>query len=94
MILPILRPGIIGVALFGFTLSYDEFAAHAADGRRAQHAAARDLGHDHQRHLAGALRARHGHHRALFLVIALALGSIALIQRAARAGGTAGEAGA
>ncbi len=26
MVLPILLPGIIGVALFGFTLSYDEFA--------------------------------------------------------------------
>ena len=33
--LPIVLPGIIGVALFGFTLSYDEFAAHAAD--RAAH---------------------------------------------------------
>jgi putative spermidine/putrescine transport system permease protein len=26
VVLPILLPGIIGVALFGFTLSYDEFA--------------------------------------------------------------------
>ena len=26
MILPILAPGLIAVALFGFTLSYDEFA--------------------------------------------------------------------
>ena len=54
--LPILLPGIIGVALFGFTLSYDEFARTALAVGRQQHAAARDLGDDHQRHLAGALR--------------------------------------
>ena len=29
--LPILLPGIIGVALFGFTLSYDEIPPHGAD---------------------------------------------------------------
>ena len=53
--LPILLPGIIGVALFGFTLSYDEIAAHGAGRRQQEHPAARDLGDDHQRHLAGAL---------------------------------------
>ena len=60
--LPILLPGIIGVALFGFTLSYDEFARTVADRGQQEHAAARDLGDDHERHLAGALRGRHGHH--------------------------------
>ena len=33
VVVPILAPGIIAVALFGFTLSYDEFVAHAADRR-------------------------------------------------------------
>ena len=33
VVLPILLPGMIAVALFGFTLSYDEFAALPADGR-------------------------------------------------------------
>ena len=32
--LPILLPGIIGVALFGFTFSYDELARTALDGRQ------------------------------------------------------------
>ena len=63
--LPILLPGIIGVALFGFTLSYDEFAAHGADGGQQEHAAARDLGDDDQRHLAGAVCGRRGHHDRL-----------------------------
>ncbi len=26
MVLPIIAPGVVGIALFGFTLSYDEFA--------------------------------------------------------------------
>ena len=55
--------------------------AELADGRHQEHAAARDLDDDHQRHLAGALRARHGDHVVSFIVIALALGSILIIQR-------------
>ncbi len=57
---PILAPGLVAVALFGFTLSYDEFARTPADGRLAQHPAARDLEHDAQCHLALALCPRHG----------------------------------
>ena len=34
IVLPILLPGMIGVALFGFTLSYDEFPRTSIDGRR------------------------------------------------------------
>ena len=33
IVLPILFPGMIAVALFGFTLSYDEFPRTLADGR-------------------------------------------------------------
>ena len=36
-------------------------SAHPGDGGPAQHLAARDLEHDHQRHLARAVRDRHGH---------------------------------
>ena len=61
-VIPILPPGLVAVALFGFTLSYDEFARTAADRGSAEHAAARNLEHDAQRHLAFALRARHGDH--------------------------------
>ena len=56
--LPILLPGIIGVALFGFTLSYDEFARTALAAGSQEHPAAGDLGDDHERHLAGALCGR------------------------------------
>ena len=62
VIIPILAPGLVAVALFGFTLSYDEFARTLADRGLAQHAAARNLEHDAERHVALALRARHGDH--------------------------------
>ena len=67
--MPILLPGIIGVALFGFTLSYDEFARTAAGRRREEHAAARDLGDDDQRHLADALCGGRRDHVVSFIVI-------------------------
>ena len=61
VVLPIVLPGIIGVALFGFTLSYDEFPRTLLTVGTKQYAAARNLGDDDQRHLAGPLRPRHGH---------------------------------
>ena len=60
VVVPILAPGLVAVALFGFTLSYDEFARSLQTARLAQHPAARDLEHDAQRHVAVALCARHG----------------------------------
>ena len=60
VVLPMIAPSLIGVGLFGFTLSYDEFARTLMTVGHLQHAAARNLRHDHQRHDAGALRARHG----------------------------------
>ena len=59
VVLPIMLPSLIGVGLFGFTLSYDEFARSLYTAGHLQHPAARDLRHDHQRHHAGALRAGH-----------------------------------
>ena len=63
IVVPILLPSLIGVGLFGFTLSYDEFARSLYTVGHLQHPAARDLRHDHQRHHAGALCAGHGDHR-------------------------------
>ena len=63
VVLPILLPSLIGVGLFGFTLSYDEFARSLYTAGHLQHPAARNLRHDHQRHDAGALRAGHRDHR-------------------------------
>jgi len=40
VIVPILAPGLVAVALFGFTLSYGRIHAHVADGGFAQHASA------------------------------------------------------
>ena len=65
VVLPIVLVGLIAVALFGFTLSYDEFPAQLAHRRSLQHAADRGLGHDDERHLAGALCLGHGHDRGL-----------------------------
>ena len=42
--LPILLPGIIAVALFGFTLSYDEFPRTVLTAGSQEHAADGDLG--------------------------------------------------
>ena len=58
--MPILFPGLIAVALFGFTLSYDEIAALALDRGRQEHPSDRNLEHDDQRHHAGALCHWHG----------------------------------
>ena len=63
VVIPILLPSLIGVGLFGFTLSYDEFARSLYTAGHLQHPAARDLRHDHQRHHAGALCAGHGDDR-------------------------------
>ena len=89
IIIPILLPGIIAVALFGFTLSYDEFPRSTFTVGARNHAAAGNLEHDHQRHLAGALRARHrddGNSPSSIILIALtAIGVIqARRQRAGR----------
>ena len=58
VVVPIIAPSLIGVALFGFTLSYDEFAP---DFGQLQHIAARNLWDDHQCDNAGDLRSRHVH---------------------------------
>ena len=57
-------PGIIAVALFGFTLSYDEFARTLQTIGSQQHHADRDLEHDAERYFAVDIRARHADHRA------------------------------
>ena len=57
--LPILMPGILGVALSAFTLSYDEYARTTLTIGAQQHAAARDLRADLERHVADAVRHRH-----------------------------------
>ena len=65
VVVPIVFPGMIAVALFGFTLSYDEFPRSWLTVGHEEHAAARDLDDDHKRHLARALRARHRDHGRL-----------------------------
>ena len=60
--LPIVLPGIIGVALFGFTLSYDEFPRTVLTVGKQKYAAAGDLGDDHQCDLASAVCGRHRDH--------------------------------
>ena len=65
VVVPILLPGIIGVALFGFTLSYDEFPRTLLTAGAQNTLPHGDLGHDHQRHLAGAVCAGNGHHAGL-----------------------------
>ena len=65
VVIPIVFPGMIAVALFGFTLVLRRVPAQLAHGRLEEHAAARDLDDDDQRHVAGALRARHSDDRRL-----------------------------
>ena len=60
--LPILLPGIIGVGDGRLHAVLRRVCPHHAGDRRAQHAAARDLRADLQRHLADAVRDRHGDH--------------------------------
>ena len=59
VVLPIIAPSLIGVALFGFTLSYDEFARTLLTSGSRQHPAAGNLRDDHKRHLPCTLRTRH-----------------------------------
>ena len=93
IVVPILLPSLIGVGLFGFTLSYDEFARSLYTAGHLQHPAARDLRHDHQRHHAGALCAGHGDHGVSFLVIGVALVSVICVRRRReRHGSDAGKA--
>ena len=65
VIVPIVFPGIIAVALFGFTLSYDEFPRSWLTVGPEEHPANRDLDHDHDRNVTGALRSGDGDHRNL-----------------------------
>ena len=50
VMMPILLPSLIGVGLFGFTLSLRRVRPQPLYCRDLQHPAARDLRHDHQRH--------------------------------------------
>ena len=58
VVVPILFPGMIAVALFGFTLSYDEFPRTLLTTGAKNTLPLEIWAHDHQRHLAGALCAR------------------------------------
>ncbi len=89
--LPILLPGIIGVALFGFTLSYDEFArtvltAGAVNTLPLQIWAMTTNITSPALYALGTVTTA-----VSFVVIALALGSIALIQRRRSRRNAAGE---
>ena len=81
VVLPIVIPGIIGVALFGFTLSYDEFPRSLLTAG-AQNPLPMEIWAMTTNVTSPALYAL-GTVTTLvsFVVIALALGSIALIQR-------------
>ncbi len=82
VVVPIVFPGMIAVALFGFTLSYDEFPRSWLHRRLEEHAAARDLDDDDQRRRRRrSMRWVPSPPSSPFLVIALALSSIILIQR-------------
>ena len=59
-------PGMIAVALFGFTLSYDEFPRTLLTTGAKNTLPTGDLGHDHQRDLARAVCARNGDDAGLF----------------------------
>ena len=48
VVLPIIAPSLIGVALFGFTLSYDEFARTLMTSGVKNTTALRNLRHDNQ----------------------------------------------
>ena len=81
VILPILAPGLIGVALFGFTLSYDEFPRSTLTVG-ARNTLPIELYNMTTNVTSPALYALGTLTTALsFLVITLCLGSIALIQR-------------
>jgi putative spermidine/putrescine transport system permease protein len=81
VVLPILFPGLIGVALFGFTLSYDEFARSTLTVG-ARNTLPIELYNMTTNVTSPALYALGTVTTAFsFLVITLCLGSIALIQR-------------
>jgi putative spermidine/putrescine transport system permease protein len=60
--LPILLPGIIGVAMGAFTLSYDEYARTTLAIGRNNTLPLENLRADIQRHIASAVRYRHADH--------------------------------
>ncbi len=83
VVLPIVAPSVIGIALFGFTLSFDEFARTLLTAGSGQHLAARDPRHDDDGDDTGALRARQHEHAALLPGDRLAL--LGLLRYRARA---------
>jgi putative spermidine/putrescine transport system permease protein len=92
VVLPILFPGLIGVALFGFTLSYDEFPRSTLTVG-ARNTLPIELYNMTTNVTSPALYALGTLTTALsFLIIALCLGSIALIQRRRLRGPRAGGA--
>ena len=62
VIIPVLAPGLVAVALFGFTLVLRRIRPDPADRRPAEHPAAGDMEHDAQCHLAIALCAGYRDH--------------------------------
>ena len=67
IVLPILLPGIIGVAMAGFTGSYDEFARTALNIGSSNTLPAGDHGADDDRRLAGAVRLGDADHGGVVL---------------------------
>jgi hypothetical protein len=57
VLLPIIMPSVIGIALFGFTLSYDGFARTRLTAGSENTLPLEIFRHDNQRHHAGTLRA-------------------------------------
>ncbi len=53
VVLPLIGPSVVGIGMFGFTLSWDEIARSLAGHGRPQHPAAGTAGPDHHRHHAG-----------------------------------------
>ena len=87
VVLPLILPALIGVALFGFTLSWDEIARSSPGHRLRQHPAAPAPGAHHHGDDADDLRARHHHDRASVSSSSrIALLGIALLRARARTG--------
>ena len=81
IVLPILLPGIIAIALFGFTLSYDEFA-RTFQTTGSSNTVPIEIWSMTQNVTSPSIYAFGTVTTALsFLIIGLAIGSIALIQR-------------
>ena len=79
--LPILLPGIIGVAMGAFTLSYDEYARTTLTIGRRTRCRWRLYALISQRDLADAVRHRHGDHVVSFLIIGITLVVVWRMQR-------------